>query len=95
KHFEDVFLVLGAPLCLMNHLFKMNASDFSRRRDALCLKGVGSGRPVLCDEQTDTYLWRLWQSHLVEVAPPLDPSGVSNVVAARLARTLLLALGAE
>jgi len=32
---------------------------------------------------------------LVEVAPPLDPSGVSVVVAARLARTLLLALGAH
>lgn len=32
---------------------------------------------------------------LVEVAPPLDPSGVTNVVAARLARTLLLALGAQ
>lgn len=31
---------------------------------------------------------------LVEVAPPLDPSGVTNVVAARLARTLLFALGA-
>lgn len=31
---------------------------------------------------------------LVEVAPTLDPSGVTNVVAARLARTLLFALGA-
>ena len=31
---------------------------------------------------------------LVEVAPPLDPSGVTDVVAARLARTLLFALGA-
>ena len=32
---------------------------------------------------------------LVEVAPPLDPSGVTSVVAARLARTLLLALRAS
>ncbi len=31
---------------------------------------------------------------LVEIAPALDPSGVSSVVGARLARTLLLALGA-
>jgi agmatinase len=31
---------------------------------------------------------------LVEVAPPLDPSGITDVVAARLARTLLLVMRA-
>ena len=27
------------------------------------MKNAGSGRPVLCDEETDHYLWHLWEAH--------------------------------
>jgi agmatinase len=38
---------------------------------------------------------RLVGADLVEIAPPLDASGISTVAGARLARTLLLALQAS
>ncbi|MDA1370273.1 MAG: STY4526/YPO1902 family pathogenicity island replication protein [Proteobacteria bacterium] len=63
KEIEDIYLVQGAPLKLMRRLFGMHASEFSRRRDAMCLKHSGSGRPIRCDEKTDHYLWHLWASH--------------------------------
>ncbi|PHS00155.1 MAG: hypothetical protein COA78_24205 [Blastopirellula sp.] len=63
RQIEDIFLVQGAPLKLMRRLFGMHASEFSRRRDALCLKHSGSGRPMLCDEKTDHYLWHLWEAY--------------------------------
>jgi hypothetical protein len=63
RQIEDIFLVQGAPLKLMRRLFGMHASEFSRRRDAMCLKHSGSGRPIRCDEKTDHYLWHLWAAH--------------------------------
>ena len=45
----------------MRRLFGMHASEFSRRRNILNIRGVGSGRPPLCNEETDHLLWKLWQ----------------------------------
>jgi hypothetical protein len=58
---EDTYLFHGAPLVLMRRLFGMHASEFSRRRNILNIRGVGSGRPPLCNEETDHLLWKLWQ----------------------------------
>ena len=65
---EDIYLLNGAPLALMRRLFGLHASEFSRRRNALNIKGNGSGRPPLCDEETEHLVWRIWQQkgHLSE-----------------------------
>jgi hypothetical protein len=44
KELEDIYLLQGAPLMLMRRLFGMHASEFSRRRNVLNIRGVGSGR---------------------------------------------------
>lgn len=63
QELEDIYLLQGAPLALMRRLFGMHASEFSRRRNILNIKGAGSGRPLLCDEQTDHTIWALWQEN--------------------------------
>lgn len=63
RELEDIYLLHGAPLVLMRRLFGMHASEFSRRRNVLNIRGVGSGRPPLCDEETDHLVWKLWQRH--------------------------------
>ena len=45
----------------MCRLFGMHASKFSRRRNVLNIRGVGSGRPPQCDEESDHLVWKLWQ----------------------------------
>ena len=60
---EDIYLFNGAPLALMRRLFGMHASEFSRRRNVLNIKGAGSGRPTLCDENTEHRVWHLWQKY--------------------------------
>ncbi|WP_101757260.1 STY4526/YPO1902 family pathogenicity island replication protein [Oceanicoccus sp. KOV_DT_Chl] len=60
---EDAFLLLGAPLVLMRRLFGMHASEFSRRRHALNLKGERTGRPNHCDEKTTHLIWEQWEKH--------------------------------
>lgn len=59
---EDYYLIKYAPYRLMNQLFGMHATEFSQRRKRLGIDGK-SGRPVLCDEQTDNLIWELWQHH--------------------------------
>lgn len=63
KELEDIYLLQGAPLILMRRLFGMHASEFSRRRNVLNIAGVGSGRPPLCDEESEHRIWKIWQSH--------------------------------
>ena len=63
KELEDKYLFMGAPLALMQRLFGIHAADFSRRRSALCIRGLGTGRPPACDEATELMVWRLWESH--------------------------------
>ena len=63
KELEDIYLLQGAPLILMRRLFGMHASEFSRRRNILNIRGAGSGRPPLCDEETDHLVWKLWLHH--------------------------------
>ena len=63
QELEDTYLLQGAPLVLMRRLFGMHASEFSRRRNFLNIKGVGSGRPILCDEKTDHRIWALWEEN--------------------------------
>jgi hypothetical protein len=63
KELEDIYLLQGAPLLLMRRLFGMHASEFSRRRNILNIRGVGSGRPPLCDESSDHLIWELWQQN--------------------------------
>jgi hypothetical protein len=63
KELEDIYLLQCAPLILMRRLFGMHASEFSRRRNVLNIRGVGSGRPPLCDEESDHLVWKLWQHH--------------------------------
>lgn len=66
------------------------------------LPGTGTPEPGgLFFHDVEAALVRLGQGRapvvgadLVEVAPPLDPSGITDVVAARLARTLLLVMRA-
>jgi len=60
---EDTYLFHGAPLVLMRRLFGMHASEFSRRRNILNIRGAGSGRPPLCSEETDHLVWKTWQLH--------------------------------
>ncbi|WP_101757265.1 STY4526/YPO1902 family pathogenicity island replication protein [Oceanicoccus sp. KOV_DT_Chl] len=61
KELEDIYLLQGAPLILMRRLFGMHASEFSRRRNILNIRGVGSGRPPLCNEESEHQVWKLWQ----------------------------------
>ncbi len=63
RELEDIYLFHGAPLVLMRRLFGMHASEFSRRRNVLNIRGVSSGRPPLCDEASDHRVWKLWQHH--------------------------------
>ena len=63
RELEDIYLLHGAPLVLMRRLFGMHASEFSRRRNILNIRGAGSGRPPLCDEESDHLVWKLWQLH--------------------------------
>ncbi|WP_339672427.1 STY4526/YPO1902 family pathogenicity island replication protein [Dasania marina] len=63
KELEDIYLFQGAPLILMRRLFGMHASEFSRRRNVLNIRGVGSGRPPLCDEKSEHLAWKLWQQY--------------------------------
>ncbi|MDF1645115.1 MAG: STY4526/YPO1902 family pathogenicity island replication protein [Pseudomonadales bacterium] len=63
QEIEDTYLLHGAPLVLMRRLFGMHASEFSRRRNILNIRGVGSGRPPSCNEETDHLVWKLWQHH--------------------------------
>ncbi len=63
RELEDIYLFHGAPLVLMRRLFGMHASEFSRRRNVLNIRGVGRGRPPLCDESSDHRIWKLWQHH--------------------------------
>ncbi len=63
QELEDTFLLQGAPLVLMRRLFGMHASEFSRRRNSLHIKGVSSGRPPQCDEQTEHAVWQCWQNN--------------------------------
>ncbi len=60
KELEDIYLLQGAPLTLMRRLFGMHASEFSRRRNVLNIRGVGSGRPPLCEEKSEHLAWELW-----------------------------------
>ena len=62
RELEDNYLLLGAPLVLMRRLFGMHASEFSRRRSGLCIKGSGSGRPINCDEAMERVLWDHWKT---------------------------------
>ena len=59
---EDYYLIKYAPYKLMNQLFGLHATEFSQRRKRLGIDGK-SGRPVLCDEQTDSLIWELWKRH--------------------------------
>lgn len=63
RELEDIYLLQGAPLILMRRLFGMHASEFSRRRNILNIRGVGSGRPPLCDEKSEHLTWKLWQHY--------------------------------
>jgi len=63
RELEDLYLFHGAPLVLMRRLFGMHASEFSRRRNILNIRGAGSGRPPLCDEETDHLVWKTWLHH--------------------------------
>ena len=63
KELEDKYLFMGAPLVLMQRLFGTHAADFSRRRSALSIRGVGTGRPLACDEETELQIWKLWEIH--------------------------------
>ncbi|MAZ69132.1 MAG: DUF2857 domain-containing protein [Motiliproteus sp.] len=63
KELEDKYLFMGAPLALMQRLFGTHAADFSRRRSALSIRGVGTGRPPACDEATELRIWKLWDTH--------------------------------
>ena len=63
RELEDIYLLQGAPLILMRRLFGMHASEFSRRRNILNIRGVGSGRPPLCDEKSEHLVWKLWQHY--------------------------------
>lgn len=63
QELEDVFFLQGAPLVLMRRLFGMHASEFSRRRNALKLHGMGSGRPPNCDEKMEHEVWNLWHAN--------------------------------
>tara|TARA_R110002124_G_scaffold5786_11_gene36329 strand:+ start:4809 stop:5345 length:537 start_codon:yes stop_codon:yes gene_type:complete len=63
KELEDKYLFMGAPLALMQRLFGTHAADFSRRRSALSIRGVGTGRPPACDEDTELRIWKLWETH--------------------------------
>ena len=60
---ENTYLLLGAPRTLMRRLFGMHASEFTRRREILDLKGISMGRPQQCDEAMEHKVWILWQSH--------------------------------
>ena len=60
---ENTCLLLGAPRTLMRRLFGMHASEFTRRREILNLKGNSMGRPPQCDEAMEHKVWLLWQSH--------------------------------
>ena len=60
---ENTYLLLGAPRTLMRRLFGMHASEFTRRREILNLKGISMGRPPQCDEAMEHKVWMLWQSH--------------------------------
>lgn len=61
REIENQFLLLGAPLILMRRLFGMHASDFSRRRNGLYIRGSGSGRPINCEERMERTLWQHWK----------------------------------
>lgn len=63
RELEDIYLLQGAPLILMRRLFGMHASEFSRRRNILNIRGVGSGRPPLCAEESEHLAWKLWQHY--------------------------------
>lgn len=63
KELENIYLLQGAPLVLMRRLFGLHASEFSRRRDSLNIRGAGNGRPPLCDEQTEHEVWSLWNKY--------------------------------
>jgi len=63
QELEDTFLLQGAPLVLMRRLFGMHASEFSRRRNSLNIKGVASGRPPQCDEKMEHLVWEQWQAN--------------------------------
>ena len=60
---ENTYLLLGAPRTLMRRLFGMHASEVTRRREILNLKGISMGRPTQWDETMEHKVWRLWQSH--------------------------------
>ena len=57
RELEDTYLLNGAPHVLMRRLFGMHASEFSRRRNALHIKGAGNGRPSVCDEDSERRIW--------------------------------------
>ena len=63
QELEDIYFLQGAPLALMRRLFGMHASEFSRRRSVLNIKGEGSGRPALCDAHTEHTIWAFWQEY--------------------------------
>jgi hypothetical protein len=63
RELEDTYLLQGAPLKLMRRLFGMHASEFSRRRNVLNIRGEGSGRPPLCGEEPEHLAWKLWQHY--------------------------------
>lgn len=63
---EDTYLLHGAPLALMRRLFGMHASEFSRRRSILNIRGAGSGRPLQCSEETEHLVWKIWQQNTSE-----------------------------
>ena len=62
RELEDTYLLNGAPHVLMRRLFGMHASEFSRRRNSLRIKGSGNGRPSICDEDTERKIWFSWNS---------------------------------
>jgi len=64
QELEDTYLLQGAPLVLMRRLFGMHASEFSRRRSILNIRGAGNGRPPQCSEETEHQVWKIWQQNL-------------------------------
>jgi hypothetical protein len=63
REIEDYYLIKYAPYKLMHQLFGLHATEFSQRRKRLGIDGK-TGRPVLCDEQVDSEIWKLWQRYL-------------------------------
>lgn len=56
---ENNFLIQGAPVAMMRELFGMHATEFSRRRSILGLKGENRGRPK-SNADAEVEIWDIW-----------------------------------